>query len=86
MAIENKPLSERDAPQIQKKVYNEVNATLGVDGFIVGAIGRKIIKTNTSATVETYSFYEDQTTLLYQLVITYTDGTKADLSSVERTA
>lgn len=86
MAIENKPLSERDAPQIQKKVYNESNATLGVDGYLVGKIGNRVVKVNTSATIETLSFYEDHSTLLYQYTITYTDSTKSDFAEVERTA
>ena len=53
MADENKKLTERDYQQTLRLSYNEINDTLGVDGFITGAVGRKIIKTNTSATVET---------------------------------
>lgn len=86
MAIENKPLSDRDQPQIFKKSYNEQNATLGVDGYLVGKVGNRIVKDNTSATVETLSFYEDHSTLLYQYTITYTDSTKSDFAEVERTA
>jgi hypothetical protein len=86
MVIENKPMTDRDWQQGIRKSYNDANATLGVDGFLTGAIGRRIVKTNTSATVETYTFYEDRTTLLYAYQITYTDATKADLAEVERTA
>lgn len=86
MAYTTKRLSERDANQTLQASYNDVNDTLGVDGFITGKVGRRIVKENTSATVETYSFYEDRTTLLYQYQITYTDNTKSDLAEVERIA
>lgn len=83
--VTTKPLSDRDYQQTLRSAFNDANNTLGVDGFITGKVGRKIVKNNVSPTVETYSFYEDQTSLLYQFQITYTDSTKADLSSVERT-
>lgn len=86
MSQSTKPLSDRDSAQVHRRAWNEANDTLGVDGFIVGAIGRKIIKVNVSPAVEAISFYQDQTTLMYTLTITYTDSTKADLVSVERTA
>lgn len=81
-----KEMSQRDYQQTLKLSFNDSNDTLGVDGFIVGKIGNTINKVNTSATVETYSFYQDYTTLLYQITITYVDSTKNDFISVVRTA
>lgn len=86
MSQSTKLMSDRDQSQTLRRAFNESGDTLGVDGFIVGAVGRKIIKVNVSPSVETISFYQDQTTLMYTLTITYTDSTKADLVSVERTA
>lgn len=78
-------MSERDADQTLKLSYNDVNATIGVDGFIVGQVGRKIVRTLSSATTEQYDFY-DSAVLLYTLVITYTDSTLSTLAQIERTA
>lgn len=86
MAESNKPLSEYDANQIQQKVYNKEGATLSVAGFLAGQVGRRIVKVNTSATVETISYYENQTDLLYTYQITYTDASKADFAEAERIA
>lgn len=85
MAETRKLLSDYDAAQITQKIYNKEGGTIGVDGFIAGQVGRKIVKTNTSATVETFEFFENQTTLLFTIQITYTDATKEDISEVERT-
>lgn len=85
-APENKPFTNFDYQQTLRKSYNDTNATIGVDGFVVGKVGNTITKANTSATVETYSFYQDYTTLLYQITITYVDSTKNDFVSVVRTA
>jgi hypothetical protein len=83
MAITNKKLSDRDAAQTNQLSFNDVNATMGVDGFIVGLKGRKITRTD-GGTFEEYSFYEGAT-LLYTIKITYTDITKSNLLEVERT-
>ena len=86
MAQSTKVMSDRDHQQTLRRSYNEANDTLGVDGFLSGDIGRKIIVTTPSTAVEVYSFYENQTTLMYAYTITYTDNTKATLLSAERTA
>lgn len=85
MSGTTKPFSEFDATQCTKKSYNDVNATLGVDGFIVGQVGRQITRSDINSTTEDYSFY-DNATLLYTIRIVYTDNTQAKLASVTRTA
>jgi hypothetical protein len=89
MSDTKKPLSERDYAQALQSYYNQMNATLSVDGFIVGKIGHKVTLAVSSTTVpddtELYSFY-DVATLLYQIRIIYTDGTRNQLLSAERIA
>jgi hypothetical protein len=89
MSDTKKPLSERDYAQALQSSYNQMNATLSVDGFIVGKIGHKVTLAVSSTTVpddtELYSFY-DVATLLYQIRIIYTDGTRNQLLSAERIA
>lgn len=89
MPITQKPLSHLDYEQTLQSSYNDVNATLGVDGFLTGRVGRKIELAISTTTIEndteTYSFSENGTAL-YTLQIIYTDGTRAQMVSVERTA
>lgn len=89
MADTTKPLSDRDYAQALQSSYNQVNATMSVDGFIVGKVGHKVtlaISTTTIANdTETYSF-SDGATPLYQIRIIYTDGSRALLLSAERIA
>lgn len=89
MPITQKPLSHLDYEQTMQSSYNDVNATLSVDGFLTGKVGRKVelaISTTTIANdTETYSFSENGTAL-YALRIIYTDGTRALMISAERTA
>lgn len=84
MAKTAKEMSEQDPQQVLRGAYNEVDKSLTTASFIVGKIGHKIVKTNTSATIEDYA-YSDGATLLYTIRVTYVDSTKADLVSVERT-
>lgn len=89
MSITQKPLSHLDYEQTLQSSYNDVNATLGVDGFLTGKVGRKIELTISTTTIandtEIYNFSENGTAL-YTLTLIYTDGSRAQLSSVERTA
>lgn len=85
MSHTTKPLSDRDASQTQQAAFNDVNDTIGVDGFIVGLVGRKIIRTLTNPTTENYEFLEG-TNSLYTIEIVYTDSTLATISTVERIA
>ena len=89
MAESTKKLSEYDASQIHQKAFNVEGSTMGVDGFVVGKVGRKINLVVSTTTViddtETYTFSEDGV-LLHELTIIYTDGSRDQLISVERTA
>ena len=87
MSITQKPLSHLDYEQTLQSSYNDVNATLSVDGFLTGKVGRKVeLAISTTSIVddtETYSFSENGTAL-YALRIIYTDGTRALMISAER--
>jgi hypothetical protein len=87
MSITQKPLSHLDYEQTMQSSYNDVNATLSVDGFLTGKVGRKVELAISTTTIvddtETYSFSESGTAL-YSLRIIYTDGTRAQMISAER--
>jgi hypothetical protein len=87
MSITQKPLSHLDYEQTLQSSYNDVNATLSVDGFLTGKVGRKVELAISTTTVvddtETYSFSENGIAL-YTLQIIYTDGTRSQLVSAER--
>ena len=87
MSITQKPLSHLDYEQTMQSSYNDVNATLSVDGFLTGKVGRKVELAISTTTIvddtETYSFSENGTAL-YTLRIIYTDGTRALMISAER--
>jgi hypothetical protein len=87
MPITQKPLSHLDYEQTMQSSYNDVNATLSVDGFLTGKVGRKVELAISTTTIvddtETYSFSENGTAL-YALRIIYTDGTRALMISAER--
>lgn len=89
MSDTSKIMSGRDAEQTLRSSYNNVNATLGVDGFIVGKVGRKVVVAITTTTIasdtEVYTFSESGTQL-YVITLVYTDGTRNQLISAERTA
>lgn len=80
-----KNLSNRDGFQTLQAAFNEEDFSFTTSGFLQGKLGRKVEVTNPSAAVEVYTFSENGTTL-YELTLTYTDGTKATLLSAERTA
>jgi hypothetical protein len=87
MSITQKPLSHLDYEQTMQSSYNDVNATLSVDGFLTGKVGRKVELAISTTTIvddtETYSFSENGTAL-YALKIIYTDGSRALMISAER--
>lgn len=86
----DKPNSKRDAGQTLRQAFNEADHTLGVNGFIVGAVGRKVTLTIATTTnpndTEVYSFFQNQTELLYTIEVRYVDGSRETLLEVERTA
>ncbi len=87
MANTTKRLSELDANQTLQSSFNDVSGTLGVDGFLVGKIGRGFEIEAVSSTIDNLHFYEDLgDTLLYTLQITYNNDTHDSVISAYRTA
>ncbi len=84
MANTTKVMTDKDSGQTLQAAYNEVNATLGVDGFVTGKVGRKIVRTAVSGTVDDFEFFEGSN-LLYTIRITYSNATHDDINQVERT-
>lgn len=89
MAETTKPLSERDYAQTLRGAFNDVDKSITTNGFLTGKIGHKIEMaiqtTNVANDTELYSFY-DTNTLLYQIEVVYTDGTRETFLSAERIA
>ena len=96
MSTTTKQPTKLDYEQSIQEAYNDVNATLSVDGFLAGKVGHKVVLTIESTQIEEisgsesnntelYSFY-DGTTLLYQIRVIYTDSTRSLMFSAERTA
>ncbi len=87
MAITKKPLSHLDYEQTLQSSYNDENATLSVDGFLTGKVGRKVelavSMTSVADDTETYTFSENGISL-YQIKIIYTDGARSLMISAER--
>lgn len=87
MAHIDKSLSERDANQTLQSAYNDVDATISTNGFLVGKVGNQITlavsTTNVANDTETYSFF-DNATALYQIRLIYTDGTRTQMISATR--
>lgn len=89
MSLTTKQPTKLDYEQAIQGSFNDMNSTLSVDGFIVGKVGHKVALAITTTTVlddtEVYSFY-DGATLLYEITIIYTDGSRGLMVSAERTA
>jgi len=83
MANSSKPMASEDANQTLRFAFNEQDRTLAVGSFITTKINHKVVKANTSSTIEQYSYY-DGTNLLYVIEVEYTTTTKDDLLRVER--
>lgn len=84
----SKTVTQQSADNAIRESFNDVDKTLSVNGFVTAKVGHKITlsigTTSITNDTETYSFF-DSSTLLYTLVIIYTDGTRNVLVSVERT-
>lgn len=86
-----KKLSQKDQEQAIRQAQNDVNGTIGVDGFLTGILGRQITQTIATTTVvgdtAIFRFYENfGANLLYEFTLVYTDGTQNTLLSATRTA
>lgn len=82
-------MSERDANQTLQLAYNDVDATISTNGFLVGKVGNKVTLTisTTSSTGDTQTYaFSSNGTALYSLTLIFTDNTYATLVSAERTA
>lgn len=89
MSNTKKRATKLDYEQAIQGAYNDENATLSVDGFLTGKVGRKVELTLSTTSVlndtEIYNFSEDGAAL-YEITIIYTDSTRAQMISAERTA
>jgi hypothetical protein len=93
MANTTKQGTRLDADQAIQGAYNDVNSTLGVDGFLTGKVGRRVdlaitdtdLGAGETQNTEIYTFSESGTTL-YQLTIVYTNSDRSQMVSAERTA
>lgn len=85
----SKVKSQQDANQTLQYSFNDVDATLSVNGFLVGKVGHRIDQTiattNQPNDTEIFSF-SDSGTALYTLTIVYTDGSRGTLLYAARTA
>lgn len=79
-----KQLSNRDSGQTLQASFNEEDFSITTTGFLQGFIGRKV-ECDDQGAVEVYTFSENGK-FLFEYTVTYTDGTKAQLLSAERTA
>ena len=84
MANTTKLLNEHDQTQIIQKVFNPEEGTLAVGGFVSGKLGHKVVRAISSATVDTYSYF-DGAVLLYVLTVTFDDAAHTNVNQVERT-
>ena len=89
MSITTKQPTKLDYEQSIQGAYNDVNATLSVDGFLAGKVGHKVSltldETDNPDDTEIYTF-EDNGTILYQITIIYTDDSRSLMKSAARTA
>lgn len=86
----DKTMTKKDDEQVQRYSYNDVNATFGVDGFIVGAINRRVTATTSTTNVSndtvTFDFFQNTSELLYSIRVIYTDGSQSTFMEAERIA
>lgn len=80
-----KLMSDRDANQTLRFVYNDVDASVTTNGFLIAKVGRKVEIDVSGGSVAVYTFKENGVTL-YQYTLTYTDASRVQLISAERTA
>lgn len=88
-----KQIGKIDAENVLRKAYNIEDASMTVNGFLIGKVGHRVTltisTTNVANDTEAYSFYDASVsppTLLYTFTIVYTDATREQMISAERTA
>ncbi len=77
--------SDLSGENVLRGAYNDVDASITTNGFLVGKVGHKVVRNVVSSTVDDYSFY-DGTTLLYTLRITYNNAAHDEVNQAERIA
>lgn len=89
MSRTTKKGTRKDGMQTLQMAFNDVDASITTNGFLVGKIGHKvtleIVTTTLLGDSELYTFL-DGTQLLYQIKLIYTDADKTQLLSAERVA
>lgn len=89
MSETSKTPSQKDSSQAIRGSFNDVDASLTTNGFLVGKVGHKIAFATSTTTVSndtvTISF-SDSGTALYAYKLIYTDDTQTTLISAERTS
>lgn len=89
MSRTTKKGTRKDGMQTLQMAFNDVDASITTNGFLVGKIGHKvtldIVTTTVAGDSELYSFL-DNGELLYQIKLVYTDAGKTQLLSAERVA
>jgi hypothetical protein len=89
MSKTTKKGTRKDGMQTLQMAFNDVDASLTTNGFLVGKVGHKvtlqITTTTTLGDTEVYSFLDNEE-LLYQIKLVYTDAGKSQLISAERVA
>jgi hypothetical protein len=89
MAATSKIMSQKDQEQAIRQAQNDVNGTIGVDGFLTGLVGRRVTLVVSTTTVTgdttTFNFSENfGATPLYSIQLVYTDGTQTTLLTATR--
>lgn len=85
MSKTDKLMSDRDFQQTLKLSFNDVDASVTTNGFLIAKVGRKVEIDVSGGSVAIYTFKENGVTL-YQYTLTYTDISRSTLVSAERTA
>ncbi len=83
----SKSPSIQDGLSVLRHAFNEVDATISVNSFLVGKVGHKIelALSTTTITDDTETFtYKDGSNTLYAIKIIYTDGNRDTMLSAER--
>lgn len=89
MSRTTKKGTRKDGMQTLQMAFNDVDASITTNGFLVGKIGHKVTLEIVTTTIigdsELYTFL-DGSEVLYQIKVIYTDETKTQLLSAERVA
>lgn len=81
----SKPTSRIDMENAIRQAFNVEDKSVTTNGFLVGKVGHKVVRTAVSGTVDDYSFY-DGATLLYTFRITYNNTSHDEIDQAERIA